>query len=76
MKTYVTNMQYYETKYNITINKYRNLPPPPSSVTPSISRSKHWAFFLSFSNTSAYPGNLKNRPNATRECGGIVGFPI
>lgn len=49
------------------------LPPSPSSVTPRTRRSKHWAFFLSFSSTSAYPGNRRNKPKAIRECGGIVG---
>ena len=52
------------------------IPPSPSSVTPSTSLSRHCAFFLSFSSTSAYPGNRRNSPKATREWGGMVGIDM
>lgn len=29
---------------------------------------------MSFNNTSAYPGNLKNKPNAVKECVGTLGI--
>lgn len=48
-----------------------HLLPSPSSVTPSTRRSRHWACFLSFSRTSAYPGRRRNRPKAASEWAGM-----
>lgn len=48
-----------------------DLLPSPSSVTPSTRRSRHWACFLSFSSTSAYPGRRRNRPKAASEWAGM-----
>lgn len=50
---------------------FSDLLPSPSSVTPSTRRSRHCACFLSFSNTSAYPGRRRNRPNAASEWAGM-----
>lgn len=50
---------------------FSDLLPSPSSVTPSTRRSKHWACFLSFSNTSAYPGRRRKRPKAASEWAGM-----
>lgn len=50
---------------------FQDLLPSPSSVTPNTRRSRHWACFLSFSSTSAYPGRRRKSPKAASEWAGM-----